>query len=43
LLEAVLRAKPHTVKGVYMKKVVISFTMGPGIKVDAAEAAGLLG
>ncbi len=43
LLEAVLRAKPHSLKGIYMKKVVISFTMGPGIKVDTAEAAGLLG
>lgn len=43
LLEAVLRAKPHSLKGQYMKKIVVSFTMGPGIKIDTAEAMGLLG
>jgi large subunit ribosomal protein L1 len=43
LLEAVLRAKPHSLKGIYMKKVVLSFTMGPGVKVDVAEASSLLG
>lgn len=43
LIEAIIRAKPHTVKGIYMKKVVISFTMGPGVKVDPSEAGSLLG
>jgi large subunit ribosomal protein L1 len=42
LLEAVLKAKPHSLKGQYMKKVVISFTMGPGVKVDVADAMALL-
>lgn len=43
LLEAVLKAKPHSLKGQYMKKVVLSFTMGPGVKVDTAEIVSTLG
>lgn len=34
VLNAILRAKPSTAKGVYMKKVTIGTTMGPGIRVD---------
>ena len=30
----ILKLKPSTVKGVYMKNMAISTTMGPGIKVD---------
>ena len=33
LLEAVKKAKPATSKGIYIKKVSISSTMGPGIKL----------
>jgi large subunit ribosomal protein L1 len=43
LLEAVLKAKPHSLKGQYMKKVVVSFTMGPGVKVDTAQVVSTLG
>lgn len=43
LLEAVLKAKPHSLKGQYMKKVVVSFTMGPGVKVDTAQVVSSLG
>lgn len=31
------RIKPATVKGVYMKNIVVTTTMGPGIKVDEAS------
>lgn len=43
LLEAIIKAKPHSVKGQYMKKIVLSFTMGPGVKVDVANVMALLG
>jgi large subunit ribosomal protein L1 len=34
LYEAVLKAKPATAKGIYIKSVSISSTMSPGIKLD---------
>jgi large subunit ribosomal protein L1 len=36
ILDTIIRAKPATAKGVYLKGVTISTTMGPGIKMDAA-------
>ena len=47
LADAVLRAKPSTSKGVYLKSVYLTTTMGPSIKVDdkavAAEVKALVG
>ena len=40
LLDAVVKAKPTGAKGKYVKKVAISSTMGPGIRVDTTELAG---
>ena len=37
LIEALNKAKPATSKGVYMKKVSISSTMGIGVRVDQAS------
>jgi large subunit ribosomal protein L1 len=37
---AISRAKPSGAKGVYMKKVIVSSTMGPGIKVDVPSLLG---
>ncbi len=34
LVEAVAKAKPSGAKGAYVKRVAISSTMGPGVKVD---------
>lgn len=34
VIDSISKAKPSTSKGKYMKKLVISSTMGPGIKVD---------
>ena len=34
LMAAVMKAKPNSLKGVYLKKVTLSSTMGPGIKLD---------
>ncbi len=39
LLDAVTKAKPSGAKGKYLKKIAVSSTMGPGIKVDVAEVA----
>ncbi len=39
LIEAVVKAKPATSKGIYMKKIAISTTMGPGVLVDPAAVA----
>src|SRR5580765_1794692 len=39
LLEAVMKAKPSTAKGKYMKKVNLAATMSPGILLDEAAFA----
>ena len=41
-LDEVLRAKPTTAKGRYLKKVTFSTTMGPGIPVDPNRTRNLL-
>jgi len=40
-MEAIVRAKPSGAKGQYVKKVVMTTTMGPGIKVNPMEAMAL--
>jgi large subunit ribosomal protein L1 len=35
VVDEILRAKPPTAKGKYLKSVTISTTMGPGIRIDA--------
>ena len=38
-VEAIVKARPTGAKGKYVKKVALSSTMGPGLKVDVAEVA----
>ncbi len=37
LIASVLKAKPATAKGKYVKSIVVSSTMGPGVKIDPAS------
>ena len=36
LIDALVKLKPSTSKGIYLRGIVLSTTMGPGIKVDPA-------
>jgi large subunit ribosomal protein L1 len=40
LLDALNRAKPSGAKGTYVKKISLSSTMGPGVKVDIPSVVG---
>lgn len=40
-LTAVQRAKPASAKGVYMKSIVLSSTMGPGLKIALSEISAV--
>jgi large subunit ribosomal protein L1 len=42
LLEVILRAKPPTSKGVYLRSIALSTTMGPGIKIDPMNVRNVL-
>jgi large subunit ribosomal protein L1 len=37
ITDAIMRAKPQSSKGTYLKKVSISTTMGPGIRLDTSD------
>lgn len=37
-LQAVMRAKPPSAKGIYLKSMILSSTMGPGLKIDLRES-----
>lgn len=41
LMDAILQAKPSAAKGAYIRKATLTATMGPGIKVDTAQAMQL--
>jgi large subunit ribosomal protein L1 len=39
ILGAILKAKPAASKGTYMKKITVSSTMGPGIRIDPSNVS----
>ena len=39
LLDVVIKAKPAASKGIYLRQVSISATMGPGIRIDPGSLA----
>lgn len=41
LMEAVKKARPAAAKGVYIKHITLTSTMGPGIKLDPVEAQSM--
>jgi large subunit ribosomal protein L1 len=41
LMNAVVRARPASAKGQYLRKVAISATMGPSVHVDPSDAQAL--
>ena len=40
LIEQLVRQKPSTAKGIYLRSISVSSTMGPGVKIDPAEFVG---
>jgi large subunit ribosomal protein L1 len=42
LLDEIVRAKPSSAKGKYIKSITVASTMGPGVKVDPSIQRGLL-
>ena len=41
IVGAIMKAKPASAKGTYLKSLIISTTMGPGIKIDTNEVISL--
>ena len=41
MVDAIKKAKPRASKGTYMRKITVTSTMGPGVKVDPIQAQAL--
>jgi len=42
LMESIIRLKPSASKGVYLRGIALSTTMGPGLKLDPQEMRNLI-
>lgn len=42
LMDALIKAKPATAKGTYLKKICLSSTMGPGVNIDVPGVQALV-
>jgi large subunit ribosomal protein L1 len=42
LVDALLKAKPSAAKGTYVKKISVSSTMGPGVRLDISDVTSQL-
>lgn len=42
LMDALIKAKPSTAKGTYLKKITVSATMGPGVNIDVPDLQALV-
>ena len=40
LVDSIVKAKPSGAKGTYVKKVALSSTMGPGVKIEPSSVIG---
>jgi large subunit ribosomal protein L1 len=40
-MDAIKKARPASAKGTYIKKIVVTTTMGPGVKVDVNLAQSM--
>ena len=43
VLESILKAKPSSSKGKYLKSATVSTTMGPGVKIDTIQIEKITG
>jgi large subunit ribosomal protein L1 len=42
LIDSIIRLKPSSAKGTYLRSMAVSTTMGPGVKVDATTVRSLV-
>jgi large subunit ribosomal protein L1 len=40
-MEAIKKARPASVKGTFIKRITLTSTMGPGIKLDPMQAQSM--